>query len=54
MNTSALIMYLVANILVIGITAYFFYKVLTTPPSEPRDDESDYSDVHGPKTFDAT
>ncbi len=54
MNTSALIMYLVANITVIAITGYFFYKVLTTPPSEPQDEDSDYTDVHGPKTFDAT
>jgi hypothetical protein len=33
MNTSALIMMVLANGIVIGITAYFFFRVLrATPP----------------------
>lgn len=36
MNTSALITMLSANIVIIGFTAYFFWKVLTIPPrAEP-------------------
>lgn len=54
MNTTALIMYLVANITVIGITAYFFIKVLRTPPKDHDVDDDGYPDPHGPKTFDAT
>lgn len=40
MTTSALIMFLAANVVVIGVTAYFFLKVLRTdaPPDEPEDD----------------
>lgn len=55
MNTPALIMYLATNIIVTGVTVYFFIKVLRTPPSEiPDVDEEGYPDAHGPKTFDAT
>lgn len=54
MNTSALIMYLVTNILVISITVFFFVKVLRTPASEIPEVDEDYPDAHGPKTFDAT
>jgi hypothetical protein len=36
MNTSALILMVVTQVSVIGITGYFFYRVFTTPPrSEP-------------------
>ncbi len=54
MNTSALIMYLVANITVTVITIYFFFKVLSTPPKSHQVDDDGYPDAHGPKTFDAT
>lgn len=49
MNSTALIMYLSANIVVTAFTAFFFWKVLKTPPREDHDD-----DPQGPKTFDAT
>ena len=39
MNTTALLMYLGANITVAAFTAYFFYKVLTTP-HQNHDDEA--------------
>lgn len=31
MKTSAILMYLVSNLVVIGFTAYYFLKVLRTP-----------------------
>jgi len=40
MNTTALIMYLGANIIVTAFTAYYFYKVLTTPAQKHDDDEA--------------
>jgi hypothetical protein len=40
MNTTALLMYLGANITVAAFTAYFFYKVLTTPTQKHDDDEA--------------
>ncbi|MDX1940447.1 MAG: hypothetical protein SFU99_07840 [Saprospiraceae bacterium] len=52
MNTSALIMYLSANIVVTVFTVYFFVKVLKAPPHEPIDEH--YPGAHEPKTFDAT
>jgi hypothetical protein len=48
MNSTALIMYLSANIIVTAFTVYYFYKVLTIPP------RNDHDDHQGPKTFDAT
>ncbi len=43
MNTSALIMMIIANGIVIGVTAYFFFKVLrTTPPDHVDEDEANY------------
>jgi hypothetical protein len=39
MNTSALIMYLGANITVAAFTAYYFYKVLTTPSQQHEDED---------------
>lgn len=39
MTTSALIMFLAANGIVIAVTVYFFLKVLrTAPPDEPEED----------------
>lgn len=38
MNTTALLMYLGANITVAAFTAYFFYKVLTTPAQNHEED----------------
>ncbi len=52
MNTSALLMYLFANITVVVFTAYFFMKVLKAPPHDPIDEH--YPGAHEPKTFDAT
>jgi hypothetical protein len=48
MNQSALIIFLIAQILVTGFTVYFFYKVLfsSKPPVDHDDD--------GVKTYDAT
>lgn len=37
MNTTALLMYLGANITVAAFTAYFFWKVLTTPTKDDQD-----------------
>lgn len=37
MNTTALLMYLGANITVASFTAFFFWKVLTTPHKEDQD-----------------
>lgn len=54
MNTSALIMYLVANITVISFTTFFFLKVLRTPPKDHDVDDEGYPEAHGPKTFDMT
>jgi hypothetical protein len=48
MTSTALFMYLSANLIVAGTTAYFFWKVLKTPPK--TDDE----DIPVRKTFDAT
>ncbi|MDX2135993.1 MAG: hypothetical protein SFV52_14510 [Saprospiraceae bacterium] len=39
MNTSALIMMVLANGIVIGITIYFFIRVLRTAPPDQADDE---------------
>lgn len=37
MNTTALLMYLGANITVAAFTIYFFWKVLTTPAKDDQD-----------------
>lgn len=50
MNPAALFMYLSANVLITVATAYFFWKVLKTPPSIDGHEE----DVPVRKTFDAT
>lgn len=50
MQGIALFMYLFANILIGTVTIYFFWKVLTTPPSADGHEE----DVPVRKTFDAT
>lgn len=55
MNSSALAMYLFANITVAAFTIYFFVKVLTTPhKAEELDHETGLYHDEGPKTFDAT
>ena len=41
MNSTALITMLLTQGIVIGFTAFFFYKVLTTPPSQEPDSFSD-------------
>lgn len=41
MNTSALITLLLAQGIVIAFTAYFFWKVLTTPPKSEPDSYAD-------------
>lgn len=45
MNTSALITMLTAQIIVIGLTAYFFIRVLRTPPKPEPDSYSENDDV---------
>lgn len=55
MNSSALAMYLFANITVIAFTVYFFLKVLNTPhKADELDHEKGLYHDEGPKTFDAT
>lgn len=44
MNTSALITMILAQGTIISITAYFFYKVLTTPPKDEPDSYSENDD----------
>jgi hypothetical protein len=44
MNTSALIMLLAAEGVVIGFTLYFFWKVLNTPPKPEPDSYSENDD----------
>lgn len=44
MNTSALIMMITTMSVVIFITAYFFYKVLTIPPRPEPDSFSENDD----------
>lgn len=41
MNTSALILMLAAVLTVTGFTAYFFFRVLTTPPKPEPDSYSE-------------
>lgn len=38
MNTSALLMMVISFIVVIFMTAYYFIKVLRTPPRDPEHD----------------
>lgn len=45
MNTTALIMMLATQGVVIAITGYFFYKVLTTPPKPEPDSYSENDDI---------
>ena len=43
MNTAALTMMLLANVVVIGVTVYFFMRVLrTAPPDHVDEDTADY------------
>jgi hypothetical protein len=51
MNTTALIMWLGAISTVTAFTAYFFYKVLTTPPAAKEEDEQPIPPV---KSFDVS
>ncbi|MCJ7467954.1 MAG: hypothetical protein MUO53_14835 [Maribacter sp.] len=44
MNTSALIMMILAQGTVIGFAVYFFYRVLTTPPKQEPDSYTDNDD----------
>lgn len=44
MNTSALIMMVVTEVLVTFITVYFFYRVLTTPPKPEPDSYNENDD----------
>ena len=41
MNSTVLITMLLTQGIVIGFTAYFFYKVLTTPPGQEPDSFED-------------
>lgn len=45
MNTSALTMMLVTEIVVTGFTIYYFVKVLKTPPKQEPDSFSENDDV---------
>ncbi len=45
MNTEALLLMVATQGIVIGCTAYFFYKVLTTPPKSEPDSFSENDDV---------
>ncbi len=55
MNSSALAMYLFANITVAAFTIYFFMKVVRTPHKvDELDHEKGLYEDEGPKTFDAT
>jgi hypothetical protein len=51
MNIAALIMWLSAITIVSFFTAYFFYKVLVTPPSAKEEDEQPIPPV---KSFDVS
>lgn len=44
MSTQALIMMITTVTVVTGITGYFFYKVLTTPPRSEPDSYEDNDD----------
>ena len=44
MNTEALITMVLTHGIVIGFTAYFFYKVLTIPPRQEPDSFSENDD----------
>lgn len=41
MNTSALIMMLATQAIIIGVTGYLFWKVLVTPPKPEEDSYTD-------------
>lgn len=41
MNTSALTLMMLTQLSVIGITAYFFYRVFTAPPKPEPDSYSE-------------
>lgn len=45
MNYSALILMLTTQITVIAVTAYFFWKVLKTPPKKEPDSFEDNDDI---------
>jgi hypothetical protein len=47
MNTSAIYIFLLAQITVVGFTCYFFYKVLASQSGTDKSHDA-------PKTFDAT
>lgn len=41
MNTSALVLMVCTQLIVVCITGYFFYRVLTTPPRPEPDSYAD-------------
>ncbi len=41
MNTTALLMMIITMVVVIGVTGFFFYKVLTIPPRPEPDSYSE-------------
>lgn len=45
MNTSALIVMLLAQGVMVCLAGYFFYRVLTTPPKQEPDSFSENDDV---------
>lgn len=47
MNSSALVVFVLAQTTVIGFTLFFFYKVLFSKKMEKHED-------HNPKTYDVT
>ena len=42
MNTSALVMMIVTNLVVLGFSAYFFYKVYSTPLKDVDEDDAPF------------
>lgn len=44
MNSSALILMVATQLTVIAVTAYFFYRVFTTPPKPEPDSYSENDD----------
>jgi hypothetical protein len=44
MNTSAIVLMMATQLTVVCITAYFFYRVLTTPPRPEPDSYSENDD----------
>ncbi|MFZ4561145.1 MAG: hypothetical protein ACOYOD_13200 [Saprospiraceae bacterium] len=51
MSTSALIMFISANLIVTVATIYFFWKVLVTPPAPSEEEEQP---TPGVKSYDVS